>query len=57
MERVSATLSADINNLVSAVNKSIGDYEAMVEQLNKLIPVLQEHIKHSEDSVSASEPE
>ena len=55
MERVSATLSADINNLVSAVNKSIGDYEAMVEQLNKLIPVLQEHIKHSEDSVSASE--
>ena len=27
----------------------------MVEQLNKLIPVLQEHIKHSEDSVSASE--
>lgn len=55
IERASATLSADINNLVSAVNKSIGDYEAMVELLNKLIPVLQEHIKHSEDSVSVSE--
>lgn len=55
IEKVSVALTADITHLVSAVNKSIGDYEVMVEQLNKLIPVLQEHIKHSEDSVSASE--
>lgn len=55
IEKVSVTLTADINRLVSAVNKSIGDYEAMAGQLNKLIPVLQEHIKHFEDSVSASE--
>lgn len=55
IEKVSVALTTDITHLVSAVNKSIGDYEVMVEQLNKLIPVLQEHIKHSEDSVSASE--
>lgn len=55
IERVSVALSTDINHLVSAVNKSIGDYDAIVEQLNKLIPVLQEHIKHYADSVSASE--
>ena len=55
IEKVSVALTTDITHLISAVNKSIGDYEVMVEQLNKLIPVLQEHIKHSEDSVSASE--
>lgn len=55
IEKVSVALTTDITHLVSAVNKSIGDYEVMVEQLNKLIPVLQEHVKHSEDSVSASE--
>lgn len=55
MEKVSATLSTDINSLVSAVNKSVDDYETMVDQLNKLIPILQSHIKHSEDSVAAAE--
>lgn len=55
IEKVSAMLSIDINNFVSAVYKSIGDYETMVEQLNKLIPVLQEQVKHSEDSVAAAE--
>lgn len=55
IEKVSAMLSIDTNNFVSAVYKSIGDYETMVEQLNKLIPVLQEQVKHSEDSVAAAE--
>lgn len=55
IEKVSSSLDRDITNLVSSVNKSIGDYEAMVEQLDKFIPVLQEHVKHSENNISVAE--
>ena len=55
IEKVSSSLGSDITNLVSSVNKSIGDYEAMVEQLDKFIPVLQEHVKHSENNISVAE--
>lgn len=55
IEKVSSSLGSDITNLVSSVNKSIGDYEAMVEQLDKFIPILQEHIKHSENNISVAE--
>ena len=55
IEKVSSSLGSDITNLVSSVNKSIGDYEAMVEQLNKFIPVLQVHVKHSENNICVAE--
>lgn len=55
VEKASTSLSADLGTLVSSVNKSIGDYEAMVKQLDKLIPVLQEHVKHSENNISIAE--
>ena len=55
IEKTSSSLSTDLGTLVSSVNKSIGDYEAMVEQLDKLIPVLQEHVKHSENNISVAE--
>lgn len=55
IEKVSSSLGSDITNLVSSVNKSIGDYEAMVEQLDKFIPILQEHVKHSENNISVAE--
>ncbi len=55
IEKASSLLGADISNLVTSVNKSIGDYEAMVEQLDKFIPVLQEHVKHSENNITVAE--
>ncbi len=55
IEKVSSSLGCDITNLVNSVNKSIGDYKAMVEQLDKFIPVLQEHVKHSENNISVAE--
>ncbi|WP_106832053.1 zinc ribbon domain-containing protein [Parabacteroides pacaensis] len=55
VEKASTSLSTDLRSLVTSVNKSIGDYEAMVEQLDKLIPVLQEHVKHSENNISVAE--
>lgn len=55
IEKASSSLGSDITNLVSSVNKSIGNYEAMVEQLDKFIPVLQEHVKHSENNISVAE--
>lgn len=55
IEKVSSSLDSDITNLVSSVNKSIGNHEAMVEQLDKFIPVLQEHVKHSEINISVAE--
>ena len=53
--KTSSSLSTDLGALVTSVNKSIGDYESMVEQLDKFIPVLQEHIKHSENNISVAE--
>lgn len=55
VEKASTSLSTDLGTLVSSVNKSIGDYEAMVDQLDKFIPVLQEHVKHSENNISVAE--
>lgn len=55
IEKTSSSLSTDLGALVTSVNKSIGDYESMVEQLDKFIPVLQEHIKHSENNISVAE--
>lgn len=55
IEKTSSSLSTDLGALVTSVNKSIGDYEAMVEQLDKFIPVLQEHVKHSENNISVAE--
>lgn len=48
-------MGTDINTLATSVNKSIGDYAAMVEQLDKFIPILQEHVKHSENSITVAE--
>lgn len=55
IEKASSSLSTDLGALVTSVNKSIGDYESMVEQLDKFIPVLQEHVKHSENNISVAE--
>lgn len=55
IEKTSSSLSTDLGALVTSVNKSIGDYESMVEQLDKFIPVLQEHVKHSENNISVAE--
>lgn len=55
IEKTSSSLSTDLGALVTSVNKSIGDYEALVGQLDKLIPVLQEHVKHSENNISVAE--
>ena len=55
IEKTSSSLSTDLGALVTSVNKSIKDYEALVGQLDKLIPVLQEHVKHSENNISVAE--
>lgn len=55
IEKTSSSLSTDLGALVTSVNKSIGDYEALVGQLDKLIPVLQEHVKHSENNIGVAE--
>lgn len=55
IEKTSSSLSTDLGAFVTSVNKSIGDYESMVEQLDKFIPVLQEHVKHSENNISVAE--
>lgn len=55
IEKTSSSLSTDLGALVTSVNKSIGDYESMVEQLDKFIPILQEHVKHSENNISVAE--
>jgi len=55
IEKAHSSLGTDISNLVTSVNKSIGDYEVMVEQLDKFIPVLQEHVKHSENNITVAE--
>lgn len=55
IENASSLLSSDLGRLVNTINKSVGDYEAMVEQLDKFIPVLQEHVKHSENNISVAE--
>lgn len=55
IERVTSSLSSDLEGLTTSVNKSVSDYEVMVEQLDKFIPVLQEHVKHYENNISVSE--
>lgn len=55
IEKVSTILSTNINSLISSVNKSTSDYEAMVKQLDKLIPVVQREIEYSEKSVLVAE--
>ena len=55
IEKTSSSLSTDLGALVTSVNKSIEDYESMVEQLDKFIPILQEHVKHSENNISVAE--
>ena len=55
IEKTSSSLSTDLGALVTSVNKSIGDYESMVEQLDKFIPILQEHVKYSENNISVAE--
>lgn len=55
IEKTSSSLSTDLGALVTSVNKSIRDYESMVEQLDKFIPILQEHVKHSENNISVAE--
>ncbi len=55
VENVTTVFSSDIKALVSSVNKSNGDYEVIVDQLHKFIPVMKRHITNSEKSVSLVE--
>lgn len=55
IENVTSSLSPDISNLIISVNKSIRNYEAMVKQMDKFIPILQKHVKHSENNISIAE--
>lgn len=55
IENVTTVFSSDIKALVSSVNKSNGDYEVIVDQLHKFIPVMKRHITNSEKSVSLVE--
>ena len=48
-------MAEDLAALVATVDKSGTDYRAMVEQMDKFIPVLQEHVKHSENNMAAAE--
>lgn len=55
IEKVSSSLDSDITKFVNSVNKSVGDYETVVKQMDRFIPVLQEHVKHSENNLSVAE--
>lgn len=55
IHQLTTGFSNDVDNLIMSVTKSSENYEAMVCQLNKLIPILENSIGHTEKSVSIAE--
>lgn len=55
IHQLTTGFSNDVDNLIMSVTKSSENYEAMVYQLNKLIPILENSIGHTEKSVSIAE--
>lgn len=54
IEQVSATLSSSMGDIVSSVTNSSKDYKAIVDQLNRLLPILETQITHSEQSIAVT---
>lgn len=55
IENTSMVLSNNMDSLNESLNKSVMDYNGLVEQLNKLIPILQNQVRLSESNTDLAE--
>lgn len=54
IKQMSTTLNGDMSDIVSSVTKSSKDHKAIVDQLNRLLPILETQISHSEQNITAT---